>query len=358
MKSNVILFLSTLTFITSCGGQPSNAKKHTAQSEEVFVLGDTVNELGNNIMVVHQDKKNVYWFGSWETGLYRYDGKTITNFTTKHGLPNNRIDEIKEDKQGNIYFNNGGQVSKFDGQNFIQVGLSNNSNNQWKLEPDDLWFKSYQHSGLVYRYDGQNLNRLKFPKTKEGDDYTAKFPHVNYSPYDVYIIYQDSKRNIWFGTGALGVCQYNGETFTWLSKQELEFDLETSFGIRSIIEDNDGKFWFSNSLHRFNVYGQKSTAKFQKEKGIGSLDGKQNGDLVAIISMEKDNDDLWMATYNHGVWRYDGKQTYYYPVKNNGKDITVFSIYKDNNSELWLGTHENGAYRFNGKTFEKFKPGK
>jgi len=356
MKLTIILFLSILTLFTSCSGQSSNQKKNTDQFKELFVKADSVKELGSSIMVVYQDKKNIYWFGSWETGVYRYDGKTLINYTTKQGLPNNRIDEIKEDKHGNIYFNNGGEISKFDGQNFIQLNTTSNSNNEWKLEQDDLWFKGYQGSGFVYRYDGNYLHRLKFPETKEGDDHFAKFPNVNYSPYDVYTIYKDSKGTIWFGTATLGVCMYNGKTFTWLSERELEFDVETGFGIRSIIEDRDGKFWFSNSLHRFNVYGQDNTTNLIKEKGIGSLDAKKDGDLVAIISMEKDNEDLWMATYNQGVWRYKVKQLTHYPVKYDGKDITVFSIYKDNNGDLWLGTHENGAYKFNGKTFEKFKP--
>jgi ligand-binding sensor domain-containing protein len=356
MKLNIILFLSILTLLTSCSGQTSNTKKNTDQFKELFVKGDTVKELGSSIMVVYQDKKNIYWFGSWETGVYRYDGKTLINFTTKHGLPNNRIDEIKEDKLGNIYFNNRGEISKFDGQNFIKVSTTSNSNNEWKLETNDLWFKGYQDSGLVYRYDGKYLHRLKFPETKEGDDHFAKFPNAEYSPYDVYIIYKDSKGNVWYGTGALGVCLYNGKSFTWLSEKELEFDVETGFGIRSIIEDSEGKFWFSNTLHRYNVYGQDNATNYVKEKGIGSLDGKKDGDLVAIISMEKDNDDLWMATYNQGIWRYNVRQITHFPVKYNGKNITVFSIYKDNDGGLWLGTHENGAYKFNGKTFEKFKP--
>lgn len=38
------------------------------------------------------------------------------------------------------------------------------------------------------------------------------------------------------------------------------------------------------------------------------------------------------------------------------KDITLFSIYKDNYGDLWLGTQENGAFKFNEKTFEKFRP--
>lgn len=347
-----VIFFYILTIITSCNGQISNKKTNPDLSEN----GDTVKELGSNIMVVYQDKKNIYWFGSWETGLFRYDGKTLINYTTKHGLQNNRIDEIKEDKQGNIYFNNSGKIVKFDGYNFISESTTINRSNEWKLEPDDLWFKSYQDSGCVYRYDGKYVQRLKFPKTKEGDDYLAKFPNVNYSPYDVYNIYKDSKGNVWFGTAALGVCRYNGKSFTWISEKELEFDVETAFGIRSIIEDSDGKFWFSNSLHRFNFFGQDSTTNYLKENGIGSLDGKKDGDLVAIISMEKDKNDLWMATYNKGVYCYNGQQITHYPVKDNGQDITVFSIYKDNNGKLWLGTHENGAFTFNGKSFEKFKP--
>ncbi|MFA7380772.1 MAG: two-component regulator propeller domain-containing protein [Bacteroidia bacterium] len=351
MKIKTAIFFYILTILTSCNGQTSNKKTYS----DLSAKGDTVKELGSNIMVVYQDKKNVYWFGSWETGVYRYDGKTLINYTTKHGLQNNRIDEIKEDKLGNIYFNNGGEISKFDGQNFITVSTASNSNNEWRLEPDDLWFKGSQDSGLVYRYDGKYLHRLKFPETKEGYDQIAKFPNVNYSPYDVYITYKDKKGNVWFGTVALGVCLYNGETFTWLSEKELEFDVETGFGIRSIIEDSNGKFWFSNSLHRFNVYGQDNKYNYSKEKGIGSLDGKKGGDLVAIISMEKDNNDLWMATYNKGVYCYNGQQITHYPIKYNGEDITVFSIYKDNNGDLWLGTHENGAYKFNGQTFERFK---
>ena len=104
MKIKTVIFFYILTILTSCNGQTTNRKPNPDLSEN----GDTVKELGSNIMVVYQDKKKVYWFGSWETGVYRYDGKTLINYTSKNGLKNNRIDEIKEDKLGNIYFNNGG----------------------------------------------------------------------------------------------------------------------------------------------------------------------------------------------------------------------------------------------------------
>ena len=75
---------------------------------------------------------------------------------------------------------------------------------------------------------------------------------------------------------------------------------------------------------------------------------------MSIINENRGN--LWMATYSHGVWRYDGENMVHYPVKDGSDDITLFSIYKDNLGDLWLGTHEFGGYKFNGKAFEKFRP--
>lgn len=356
-------------------GQNNSHIANNTLNDKVSTIakGDTVKELGNNIMLVFQDTKNNYWFGSWLDGVYRYDGKTILHFTTKSGLCHNRIDEIKEDKSGNIYINTSGGISKFDGQSFTTLSMTSNSNKEWKLEPDDLWFRCGWDSGLVYRYDGKFLHRLIFPDTKLGNAFMAshppsKYPNMKASPYSVYSIYKDTKGNVWFGTAVLGVCRYDGKSVDWISEVDVtELHEGPSNGVRSIIEDKDGYFWF-NTWYRYNVYRNnqdKNVFKYKREKGIGSLDGKKDGDLHEYMSIAKDNNnELWIATYRTGVWRYDpsaelrtgSKNITHYPVKNGFKDITIFSIYKDNNGDLWLGTHETGAYKFNGKTFERFKP--
>jgi len=75
------------------------------------------------------------------------------------------------------------------------------------------------------------------------------------------------------------------------------------------------------------------------------------------MSAIKDNvGAIWMATYDRGVWRYDGKKSTHYPVQDDGQDITIFSIYKDKQDQIWLGTPETGIYKFNGETFERFTP--
>lgn len=75
-------------------------------------------ELSDNIMVIYQDTKSNYWFGSWKDGLYKYNGKTIIQFTPKDGFPDNRVEEIKEDKFGNLYFNTSKGIIKYNGYNF------------------------------------------------------------------------------------------------------------------------------------------------------------------------------------------------------------------------------------------------
>lgn len=362
MKLYTLLFLYILTVFSSCNGQNQKAVNIKSDQTNKTFTGDTVSELDKTIFVVFQAKDKNYWFGSDGHGVFRYDGKTILHFSSKHGLCNDRIREIKEDKSGNIFFTTLDGISKFDGQKFTT--LTAIESNEWKLEPDDLWFKGKPNENAVYRFDGKSLYHLAFPKHYMEDEFYARQGKVAYSPYEVYTIYNDSKGNVWFGTSNFGICRYDGKSLSWMYEKHLtEIEGGGSFCIRSIIEDKEGKFWFCNTSYRYNILPASSTEQgktlinYKREKGIDSLKAPNGNEMIYYMSIAEDNKrDLWMATYNLGVWRYDGKNITHYSVKDGSDDITLFSIYKDNNGELWLGTHEAGAYKFNGKTFEKFKP--
>ncbi len=387
VRMSTMLFTGILILYSSCSGQNTAQVAHSNVHNVHPSIGDTVKELGNNIMVIFQDTKNNHWFGSWVEGLYRYNGQTIIHYTTKAGLCHNRIESIQEDKSGNMFFNTSGGVSKFDGQRFTTLTLTGNSTNAWKLEPHDLWFKGNQDSAAVYRYDGKALYRLEFPKTALGEEFISnhprsKYPNMKHSPYDVYTIYRDRRGNVWFGTGVLGVCRYDGQSHNWITEDDVtELHDGPANGARSIIEDNDGYFWFSNALFRYKIYpsaakglstAQQDTQdtkvmRYQREKAIDSVDEKiaAHFDLEGYMSVAKDKHGvMWFVTYGAGVWRYDpstelrtgSENITHYPVKGGNTTITLFSIYKDNHGDLWLGTHETGAYKFNGKTFERFRP--
>jgi ligand-binding sensor domain-containing protein len=94
----------------------------------------------------------------------------------------------------------------------------------------------------------------------------------------------------------------------------------------------------------------------KKENGIGFLNEKNQIEFPFFLSMKQDNDgNLWMTTYDNGVWKNDGKQLIHYPIKDGETEVLLFSIYKDNQGVLWLGTFNAGVYKFNGQTFEKFE---
>ena len=334
--------------------------------------GEAVSSLDPCIFVVFQAGNKDYWFGSDGQGVFRSDGKAITHFTTAHGLAGNRIRSIQEDRSGNILVMSDGGLSRFDGNAFRTLPVNQTDQGEWTLGPDDLWFTGWQDEGVVYRYDGTSLHRLAFPKTKPGEDHLAlyprsKFPSMVYNPYDVYIIFKDSKGHLWFGTHVLGVCRYDGKSFAWTPKTELGFDKDESFGIRSIAEDKDGLFWFSNTLNRFAVHPppttherstpadrEASTPSVRKQPGIvAPLDPKKDHPTFFMSSVKDKNGDLWLATLRSGVFRFDGTALTHYPVKDANAPVSVFSIYKDTQDSLWLGTHEHGVFKFNGTTFEK-----
>ncbi len=169
---------------------------------------------------------------------------------------------------------------------------------------------------------------------------------------------------MWFGTATFGVCRYDGKSFSWLYEDHLtNVPNGGSFGIRSVTEDKDGKFWICNTNYRYTVSADsikdndKVLIKYERQKGIENVKSTDGNNRIYFMSATNDNDgNLWLASYGEGVCCYNGQTPKQYIVKDGAKNATIFSVYKDKKGKLWLGTHEAGAYKFNGQTFEKFAP--
>src|SRR5262245_277306 len=119
-----------------------------------------------------EDSKGNYWFGSWNEGVCRFDGKSLTYFTVEDGLSDNQIRSIHEDRAGVVWFEGGFGISGFDGERIITATNRNySSKDDWQLGAGDLWFKEDGTVGAteleaqpgVYRYDGRTFNYLAYP---------------------------------------------------------------------------------------------------------------------------------------------------------------------------------------------------
>ena len=351
----ITLLLASVLFTNNepavaAGGQQKDSK--TSNS-----VGKPADQLGSNLMVVYHDSAGNHWFAgqSSNEGVYRFDGERLTVFSTKDGLCSNSILTIQEDKRGNIYFDTPKGVSRFDGKTFTTLKVT--SGGDWKLTSDDLWFRMGTERDGPYRFDGTSLFRLKFPHIKRADEFRRKFPNATWSPYGIYTMYRDENGAMWFGTAALGACRYDGKSHKWLFEDHLTTTpAGGSFGIRSIILDNDGTYWFCNPQFRYEISSKQSAGSNLSYKRRHGAEASGEDDIPYFMSMTKDkNGHLWMATYDDGVWRNKGKKLVKYSVKDGKTEVLQWSIYIDRKGTLWLGTHNAGVFRFDGERFVRFR---
>lgn len=364
------IFLSAICLLfTSCSGPDSSqaGKDRVIDGTLDIVRGDTVPEIGRNIRSIVQDHSGNIWFGSDEEGVYRYDGKSIVRFTDRHGLCHNQIRTIQEDESGNIYFGTGNGVSRFDGRAFTTLIPDRRGVEAYTIRqssPRDLWFDG--DKGGVYRYDGNSLTYLKLPRTDLEAEYYARYPGSTISPYGVYCIFKDSKGNLWFGTEYLGVCRYNGESFTWFSEKGL-----SGGAVRTISEDKDGNLWFGKvNLGLFRYDGKNlitltgenegsdnsGVFKALRDKTVAMTEALgRKGRQSSVMAVNVDHKgEIWIGTYESGVWRYDGNRLTHYTTDDGLPSNAITAIYTSREGELWVGTTEAGVYVFNGRTFTKF----
>ncbi|MBK7441333.1 MAG: hypothetical protein IPI65_07340 [Bacteroidetes bacterium] len=314
-------------------------------------IGRAASEFDNQIWKIFQDSKGKYWFGSNGKGIYYLDGNDLKLFTTIDGLVNDTIRGIQEDINGNIYIETPNGISKFNGKQFTTLKPIKSTNNQWKLDSNDLWFGYNAYD--LYRYDGDSLFELKLPRQDLKKAFGIEpegvpFKGFNNTPYAVFGVNKDNVGNIWFGTANAGAFRYDGNSFLWFGEKELSTLPDGRVpGVRSMIQDKNGYFWLSNFISKYKI--DANNLQYVKIEGVKKESPNYfNSGIV-------DNDgNLWMTTYGGIVWEYDGKTLTSLEVKKGTENVLLVSVYQDNNGTIWLGTDNDGVYKQNGNNFEKF----
>lgn len=57
-----------------------------------------------HVFVIEEDSEGIIWFGDRDTGAWKFDGQTMTNYTIDSKLSTQMIWEIYEDNNGNLLF--------------------------------------------------------------------------------------------------------------------------------------------------------------------------------------------------------------------------------------------------------------
>jgi hypothetical protein len=312
-----------------------------------------------------EDGKGNFWFGSWKEGVCRFDGKGLVYFAVEDGLSDNQIRSIHEDRNGVVWFEGGRGLSGFDGERIV-APLDRNyaSKGDWRLEPQDLWFKEDGSAGATeveaqpgaYRYDGKTFNYLTYPVRADRDRTGA---------YATTGMAKGRGGRRWFATYA-AVIGYDGTSFTVIDDESLGLDETTGrLHVRCVFEDSKGNLWIGNNGIGVVLHDGRAAVRFTQEKGLGKLgphggrttplpgdvpDGSPSMHRVFSIGEDRAGN-LWFGTIDHGAWRYDGQSLRNYTAADGLTTKDVLCIYTDRRGDLWLAG--NGVFKFNGTSFDR-----
>ena len=352
------LFL-VLFFCTSCGGQN---KPGLPKEKEHPKLGKN---LGNgNVQCGLQDKAGNLWFGTSDNGLYKYDGKTFTQFLEADGLNSNNISCLLEDKDGKIWIGTYAGLCLYDPSAHIRTGGKPFTEIQIPLPADLPPNKNqyYSDSHWVYSIMQAKSGKLWFATIDgvyiyDGKSFTPFIVNAGAGGYlssnnNVERILEDKAGNIWLGGRTnQGVYRYDGKSISNFKLPELTIVNESvRFEKDRIVshnwawpqlQDKNGNIWFSNWAGAYR-YDGKTFTSFTKSDGLPGYNG-----LVAKIIEDK-NGNLWFGG-DGGLSRYDGKS--FTCFKDGLINPWIWAILEDKTGNLWVGTRETGLYLFDGKIF-------
>ncbi len=317
----------------------------TGQTKTASSAIDSSAQISEYIVEILEDRKGNLWFGTVSDGAVRYDGKSLTYFTTSDGLCDNTVVSMAEDKEGNIWFGTHAGVSMYDGKTFTSFteskGLHGPGCNLLIDRNGIIWAGT--NDGL-FRFDGSSFVEFKLPDPEITD------PSYKWVKGKIWCIMEDSHGNLWFGRDGYGACKYDGESYSHFTTN----DGLCSNNVASIAEDDQGHIWFGSITSDF--------PEFRKEGGLSRYDGKtfkrfpelEGLSQNDVYTVHKDKSGgIWAGALNFGAYRFHGDK-FMLVTETDRNDIVysfgIQSILEDKKGTLWFG-FSGGLFHFDGKLF-------
>ncbi len=262
-------------------------------------------------------------------------------YSQEHGLSNNQIHCILQDKKGWMWFGTSQGVCRFDGYRFTV----------FKNDPEDLTsLKGNLVRAMIEDSKGQlwigteNGGLNKFNREKE------KFSQLFYVGKEaslrdatVTAIHEDAAGFLWVGTETQLFRIENESSLTAVKPHNLPAFTQYFRILRS---DRSGRIWVGTNNGLF-VYDPINN---QAEKILLPQNLSSNEEIWEIVM--EDDDQALVGTYANGMYivnqtTLQARQLIIDP--NNDRSNTVRAISKDRNGKYWIGTR-GGLY-----VYEKVK---
>ncbi len=210
---------------------------------------------------------------------------TFRLLSTSDGLPTNEVQKVYQDKDGFIWFATRYGLCKYDGYG-ISV-YTRQLNNPNSLSNNNILCLAEDHDHRLWIGTQDGLNVLN---KKTGDIKKITIPGIP-NPV-VSCILVTSKNEIWLGL-------------------------------------EEGLFFYSPKTNEFLYLNRNNSNGVLSDSPVKSL-------------LEDSFGDIWIGTWNKGLFRYDSKKQVFvaYPQMNERNSAHV--IYEDSKKNIWVGTWDAG----------------
>lgn len=327
-----------------------------------------------------------------QDGLYFINEKTGQTKVVKendmqpNGLSDNMVYSLYRDKSNGIWvgtMQSGVNYMPRQGMSFYRyiptAAGSSHSNKHIRemlnVGGGDIWIATEEGNINIYHTQTRTVETLSTPAYKGGSNRLAlmarggevwsglfkngldvidiKTRHVtHYTPEQlglreeggVYALKEDSRGNVWLGTGG-GLYKKNAD---------MTFSKLKAFGgafCQDIAEDRQGHIWVStigSGVYRYNPHTGKLRQYTHSDDKPGSLSSND------VSSMTIDHaGNIWLSTDRGGICRYNAKTDNFttFSRQQGLPDDVAYKMLEDKHHYLWFGTN-HGLVRLNPKSGE------
>ncbi len=292
----------------------------------------------NNIQVLYEDSKQRIWIGSGDHGitvLVDSIASGILYLDEAQGLTDHDVQSVFEDREGSIWIGtNGGGICQFRDCRFKFISRQEGLNDPmvWSIAQDaadNYWFGT--ENGLTRYSPGSN---------QEITNFSARH---GVKAGEIFSIYPDLNGYIWFTVGNVGIQQFDPAASHVIKTVPLSENEALS-----IAGDNMGNIWVGTNGDGLYCYqpGTQNLKNYRVEDGLSS-------NFIYNIFWSSNNE-LWIATAEGGVCKYDGKYFIQYSPEDGIKAVSAVSLTEDMNGNIWIGTEDNGLFLYKNGVFRNY----
>lgn len=320
-----------------------------------------------NVHAMIFDAQGHAWIGT-DDGLFSYDGNKLSHWSTREGLPSNRINLLMRDREGSLWVGTANGIARLVSgvlDSFLpREGFSSSlALTFYEDREGSLWIGT-ESGGIDILRDRKFMSYVA--ENGLSDDY-------------VRAVYQDHAGDIWLGTNGGGLNRQVAHGFSAMTTA----DGLSSNVILAIAGSPDGDFWIGTPDGLDRIRG-KAITRFTSADGLaddfvrslyidtdGALwigtrrglsrfkDGKfttyttldgLGSNLVGAMLQSHDGA-LWISTLG-GLTRYDHGLFHNYGEKDGLTNRAATALYEDSKGTLWVGTNGGGLERWHDGRFQ------